>query len=238
VDNLLFAGRNISATHVAFASTRVMATCALMGQGMGTAVAIGLKAPVPAETVAQLAAAPHIEAIQQTLLKDDALLLGLSNRDPLDLAPSATLTASDSVLPPQNLTDGITRELKWEWGSWSDGQPHQWRSASLPAWIELRWPEPVAVGEIHLTFDSQFDRILILTFSESANEGVIRGPQPELVKDYRILGDGEVLVEVANNWQRKRVHRLSETRKIQALRVEVTSTHGAPEARIFEVRVY
>jgi hypothetical protein len=209
-----------------------------MGQAIGTAIAIGLKAPAPAETVAQLAAAPHIGAIQQTLLKDDALLLGLSNCDPLDLAPRATLSASDSVLPPQNLTDGITRELKSEWGSWSDDQPHQWRSASLPAWTELRWPEPVAVGEIHLTFDSQFDRILILTFSESANEGVIRGPQPELVKDYRILGDGKVLFEVNNNWQRKRTHLLPNPQTIQSLRIEVASTHGVPEARIFEVRVF
>src|SRR5690606_12496115 len=39
VDNLMFAGRNISATHVAFASTRVMATCAVIGQGVGTAAA-------------------------------------------------------------------------------------------------------------------------------------------------------------------------------------------------------
>lgn len=34
--NLMFAGRNISATHIAFASTRVMATCAVVGQGVGT----------------------------------------------------------------------------------------------------------------------------------------------------------------------------------------------------------
>jgi FAD dependent oxidoreductase len=238
VSNLLFAGRNSSATHVAFASTRVMATCALMGQAIGTAAAVGLKAAPSAETVAQLAAAPHIEAIQQTLLKDDALLLGIPNRDDCDLARHATITASDSAFPPENLTDGIARELKSDWGPWSDDGNHQWRSTSLPAWIELHWPEPVAVGEIHLTFDSRFDRILILTFSESANEGVIRGPQPELVKDYRILGDGKVLLEVTDNWQRKRIHPLPETRKIQTLRIEIATTHGIPEARIYEVRVY
>ena len=31
IANLFFAGRNISATHIAFASTRVMATCAVAG---------------------------------------------------------------------------------------------------------------------------------------------------------------------------------------------------------------
>src|SRR5205823_13742515 len=37
VGNLLMAGRNISATHVAFTSARVMATCSVIGQAMGTA---------------------------------------------------------------------------------------------------------------------------------------------------------------------------------------------------------
>ena len=36
---MLFAGRNISATHIGFASTRVMATCFAIGQGVGTAAA-------------------------------------------------------------------------------------------------------------------------------------------------------------------------------------------------------
>ena len=40
VPNLLMAGRNISATHLAFASTRVMATCAVMGQAAGTAAVL------------------------------------------------------------------------------------------------------------------------------------------------------------------------------------------------------
>jgi hypothetical protein len=43
IPNLMFAGRNMSATHVAFASTRVMATCAVVGQGVGTASAYAVK---------------------------------------------------------------------------------------------------------------------------------------------------------------------------------------------------
>lgn len=37
VENLFFAGRNISMTHMAMSSIRVMATCALLGQAVGTA---------------------------------------------------------------------------------------------------------------------------------------------------------------------------------------------------------
>lgn len=39
----MFAGRNISVSHVAMSSTRVMATCALLGQAVGTAAAIALR---------------------------------------------------------------------------------------------------------------------------------------------------------------------------------------------------
>ncbi len=40
IDNLLVAGRCISATHTAYGSIRVMATCMAMGEGAGTAAAI------------------------------------------------------------------------------------------------------------------------------------------------------------------------------------------------------
>lgn len=40
IENLFFAGRNISATHMAFGSTRVMITCAHGGQAVGTAAAM------------------------------------------------------------------------------------------------------------------------------------------------------------------------------------------------------
>ena len=35
IENLMFAGRNISASHIAFATTRVMATCGVIGQAVG-----------------------------------------------------------------------------------------------------------------------------------------------------------------------------------------------------------
>ncbi|MBQ7794596.1 MAG: FAD-dependent oxidoreductase [Clostridia bacterium] len=40
VENLFFAGRNISMTHMAMSSIRVMATCALLGEAVGKAAAI------------------------------------------------------------------------------------------------------------------------------------------------------------------------------------------------------
>jgi hypothetical protein len=43
IDNLAFAGRNISVTHTALSSSRVMGTCALLGQAVGTGVALAVK---------------------------------------------------------------------------------------------------------------------------------------------------------------------------------------------------
>ena len=47
IKNLFFTGRNISATHAAISSTRVMSTCALLGQAMGTAAAICINKNMP-----------------------------------------------------------------------------------------------------------------------------------------------------------------------------------------------
>ena len=43
ITNLYMAGRNISATHVAFGSTRVMRTCGMMGEVVGYAAALAIK---------------------------------------------------------------------------------------------------------------------------------------------------------------------------------------------------
>ena len=92
LENLFFAGRNVSATHIAFASTRVMATCAAVGQGVGTAAALALQAGViPAEIAGS---SSLLRSIQQRLLRDDAYLIGVRRADADDLAPSAVVTAS------------------------------------------------------------------------------------------------------------------------------------------------
>jgi hypothetical protein len=99
--NLFFAGRNLSATHIAFASTRVMATCAAVAQGVGTSAALALRAGV---APADIAGQPQLmHAIQQRLLRDDAHLLGIGHADAEDLVPHAceiVAPASSRACPP------------------------------------------------------------------------------------------------------------------------------------------
>ena len=82
------AGRNISASYVAFTSARVMATCAVEGQAIGTAAAQCVEARVLPRDLAR--DARQIAKLRQTLLRDDQTIKGLTNQDPLDLARQAS----------------------------------------------------------------------------------------------------------------------------------------------------
>lgn len=93
VSNMLMAGRDISASHVAFGTTRVMATCAIMGEAAGTGAALCVqKGVTPRELYRR-----HMKEMQQIMLRQDASIIGLPNEDPLDQARSARVTVS-SVL--------------------------------------------------------------------------------------------------------------------------------------------
>jgi hypothetical protein len=94
LDNLMMAGRNVSVTHAALATVRVMSTTALMGQAAGTAAAVALDEKSPIAEVPARA----IERVQQMLVRDGCFLPNYRNGDPLDLARSAAVTASSEAL--------------------------------------------------------------------------------------------------------------------------------------------
>jgi FAD dependent oxidoreductase len=238
VSNLFFAGRNISATHVAFASTRVMATCALGGQAIGTAAALWRNASTA--DITALSTPANVSALQQALLRDDAYLLNLPGNDSADLARTAKITASSASADasPELVADGITRDLRADFAPWSSNSLHHWESTALPATLSLALAAPAALREIHLTFDSGFQRELVLTPSDHITKKIVRGPQPETVKHYRIKIDGSVVVEETANYHRKRIHRLSAPVTGARVEIEVVATHGVPTARVFEVRLY
>jgi hypothetical protein len=93
VSNLMFAGRNISASHVAFGTTRVMATCAVIGEAAGTGAALAVQHGVTPRAVYER----HLTQLQQTLLRQDASVIGLRSSDDEDLARRAKLTASSTL---------------------------------------------------------------------------------------------------------------------------------------------
>ncbi|WP_135550691.1 FAD-dependent oxidoreductase [Paenibacillus cymbidii] len=90
VDNLMMAGRNVSVTHAALGTVRVMGTTALMGQAAGTAAALASRAGKPLRGV-------PAAAVQQALLRDGCFLPNAANEDPRDLARAATVRASSEA---------------------------------------------------------------------------------------------------------------------------------------------
>lgn len=248
VPNLMFAGRNLSATHIAFASTRVMATCAVIGQGVGTAAAEAVSRGLsPADLSGH---AQAIEAIQQRLLRDDAFLVGRVNRDAGDRAREARVRASSEQAhgPASSLMAGPTRSAHGPRGAPPDRAPagtHRWMSdpaAGWPAWLELEWERPIRPRQIQFIFDTGLHRSLTLSHSDSYTARMIWGrPQPETVRDYVVEGrSGSAwrnLLQVTGNYQRRRVHALP-GEPLDALRVRVLASNGLDHARICEVRVY
>ena len=91
VPNLFLAGRIISTSHVAFGSTRVMATCAHNAQAVGAAAVLcheqGL---LPRD----LAHPDRIGSLQSRLLRLGQYIPGVDTRDPGDVAQRAHLSAS------------------------------------------------------------------------------------------------------------------------------------------------
>ncbi|MEV0095003.1 FAD-dependent oxidoreductase [Streptomyces sp. NPDC050738] len=93
VTNLHFAGRNISATHIAFGATRVMATCATLGEAAGTAAALCVEEGLTPRELAT----KQPELVRRTLLRQDASVIGVRDDDPADLAHAARVSASSHL---------------------------------------------------------------------------------------------------------------------------------------------
>ncbi len=243
ISNLLMAGRNISASYVAFTSSRVMATCAVIGQAVGTAAAQCIESGILPR---DLAGSPkHVEHLQQTLLRDDQTVKNVRNQDARDVARQASVVASAEKdnAKAALVIDGYTRDIPDKRGD--PMEVHQWAapvSDGKPAWIELRWQKPQRIRHVQLTFDSGFRRQLTLSAQNAVNNGIKRAAQPETVRDYAVVGqspDGatHVLASVKGNFQRLNRHQFDGV-ELASLRVEVQATNGDSLARIFEIRCY
>jgi len=249
IPNFMFAGRNISATHIAFASTRVMATCASIGQGVGTAASYAVnKKCLPSELSTD---AHTMNLLQQRLLRDDVFLIGQKNEDQQDLARIAEITSSSEQEDGKavNIISGQTRSVHGSNGATpnrANPGSHRWMSdpdPGLPAWIQLTWKKAVTPKTIQLVFDTGLHRMLTLTQAKAVLNRIVWGkPQPETVRDYDIEGliEGtwQTLLEIKNNYLRRRIHTIKSPKPTQAIRVTVNSTNGLANARICEIRVY
>ncbi|MCG3150467.1 MAG: hypothetical protein PCFJNLEI_03953 [Verrucomicrobiae bacterium] len=235
--NLMFAGRNMSATHVAFASTRVMATCAVVGEGVGVSAAYAATTGLSPAALAGRPAA--LREIRQRLLREDVYLIGVRPDESDNLARHARITASSEHRdgPATNVISGQNRCLQGPRSVAPERQQpgsHRWMSTSLPAWLELRWEQPVTIGDLEIIFDTGLHRHLTLTMSDEYLQRMHWGAgQPETVKDFLVEADAQPVARVTGHWQRQWALRQKLT--CRTLRITVLATWGLDHARVMQV---
>ena len=93
IENLMLAGRDISVTHIALGSTRVMATCGATGQAVGTAAYIAKKYSVMPKDIYS----NHINELKNVLLNDDQSILHVKEN-----CTKGVMVTASSVKPYEN----------------------------------------------------------------------------------------------------------------------------------------
>lgn len=248
IPNLMFAGRNLSATHVAFSSTRVMATCATVGQGVGTAAAIAIQEKQEPSTLPQNR--EIMATIQRQLIADDCFLIEkdvIAVNDPIR---RATISASSELSEglAENVRSAQTRSVHGRRGvseSRRTSGTHRWMSdpaEGFPCSLRFDWDEPIGLHEIRLVFDTGLHRHLTLSHHDGYTSRMHwERPQPETVRDADIeIFDGtewRTSFEVRENYQRLVCHRWDEAVQITGLRITVLQTNGLDHARICGVQM-
>jgi hypothetical protein len=143
IGNLMFAGRNISTTHTAMSASRVMATCAVLGQAAGTAAAVAVKYGCPPRAVYE----SHMEELQQALMDDDCYLPWHRRNIPA-LTLNASLTSPGAV-GLQNLRNGIDRPI---------GEEDNGCRVMLGETIQYEFDKIQQISRIRLVLDSDLER--------------------------------------------------------------------------------
>ncbi len=235
--NLWVAGRIMGASHLAFGSSRVMATCAIGGQAVGTAAAYALK-----HSISPKVSVSHASDIQQLLLKDDCFIPNVKNSDKKDLALSSSVSAAFESAPylASNIINGVSRN--------TSNTINCYQTDALPAkekqYVALKLEQPNHISEIHIKFDSNLTNVrqLQISLDKEIHDISFEGNIEDLVKDYNIdFYNGDDLVHslcITDNYQRFRKHLLESSITANLVKITILSTNGVQKGRIFEVRIY
>ena len=209
VRNLTFAGRNISVTHAALSSSRVMATCAILGEALGTAVAQAVIAGTDIRDV-------DIGVLQNTLMENDCYL-PWHNRQVSALSKNAL--CSNEVV-----RNGKER-----------GEENCWKGKKGDT-LCYTFDADTDIRQIRLVFDSDLNRpYRNMPCNYPLEEKIIKLPET-LITNYRIEGvaeDGTVMeLCVTDNHQRFVKHAVNW--RVREVRFIPLSTNGCEEFRIFD----
>lgn len=229
VPNLFCAGRNISTTHAALSSTRVMATCALLGQAVGTAAAWCVRERcLPRDLVS----GRRLRALQSQLMDDDCWLPGLERTNHLAGFAGLRTEAGSAAAAWPVLFDGRERET-------ANDQQHHVKLTPGTA-ITAAWERPVVDHVLRLVFDSDLNDAKQMPCLYPAKGAGLRVPG-SLVRSFRVetrpsaSADWQVACETDDNHRRLVLVPLPGP--VQAVRWTGLQTWGAGEVRLFSMDV-
>ncbi|OEJ99420.1 fumarate reductase [Flavivirga aquatica] len=231
ISNLLFAGRNISQTHVSLSSSRVMGTCATMGQAVGTAAALCVKKEITPRELTQ----NHITELQEQLLRDDAFIPQRPANDTQNIANTADKIYASSTLSGdvKLLLDGVSRD--------ENGEIHHWKSEGLDSELTFEWNDPIMLSSIEIKCDTNVKKNIMMLKNTRENEAYTTIIPPELLKSLslELLVDGEWKnYETKDDNQRRLIKFNFDTIKISGFRIKMYETYGSENVKLFEVRCY
>ena len=254
INNLLLAGRNISVSHMAFGSTRDMATAAVVGQAVGTAGAMAVREGLFPRDISK-----DVGRLQQALLRDDCYIPGIVNMDENDLAKGAAVTCSSEETADmcRNIISGPARNIAVDPkggrcirhdGGARDGvdiTKNGWISGEISdndEWISLTFGRKITPAQLRIAFDSDLCHELTPSIEERVLRHQIPGIPSTLVKDFSIgyYADGALLHTETKrgNIQRFNICEPEKMILCDQIKIVIHATHGDNKARIFEVRVY
>ena len=233
IPNLMFSGRNISCTHSATSSCRVMATCATLGQAMGTAAAIAIREGITPRDIYEKG---YVAELKQTLMEDDCYL-PFNRREPTPVMAGITATAGGR--DASVLFDGYDRT--------TDGEAHLCE-CNFGDEIVLTLPEARRLESISVIFDSDINRDSFegvngnfkrypMRCNTFLHEKLLGLPAP-LMRDFEVYvdsGDGEykLAAEVKDNY--KRLWKLCGDITAKRIKLIPKAAYGAETARIYSV---
>lgn len=232
ISNLFLGGRAISASHLAFASTRVMGTCAVCGQAVGTAAAIAKKYKTDPRGVNE-----HIAQLQQELLKDDCFIPNFKNEDKNDFAKSTKVFATSeqkgfeavNVINGEQRTIDENSNLYMSNGIGSNGET-----------LTLEFEKEVNLKQLHIKFDSNLSKEIEISINPWVTTRQDKTLPTTLVKDYSVTlfnkGEKVKTLDFCDNIYR--FNKIDFDNKCDKIEINCKSTYGDENIRIFEIRAY
>ena len=225
IENLMFAGRNISVTHVAMAASRVMATCAMLGQAAGTAAAYAVEQGISPREVTE-----SIGEIQKRLMDDDCWIPTM-RRTVSEACKKARLECvSDDA---ENLRNGIDRP--------TDAEGDNGCFVPLGTNISYVLDAPTYIERVKIVFDSDLDRETLRGGIQEICDCPTVCNRPlnmegytfpsTMVKSFELWADGELIFSTDDNCQRS--VKIPIEKNVTRIELRTTETYGDEKAHIF-----